>query len=85
MEKERFDLVLPSLGLGCWSFGGGDYWGQQNQNDVNELVHAAADAGITYFDTAEAYNEGRSEESLGKVIHPLQRDKLIIGTKVSPL
>lgn len=87
MEQRRCgtsDLHLPVLGLGCWAFGGGDYWGSQNQHDVTRTVHCAADKGVNYFDTAEAYNEGRSEESLGIAIQELPREKLIIGTKVSP-
>jgi aryl-alcohol dehydrogenase-like predicted oxidoreductase len=42
------------------------------------------DLGITYFDTAEAYNEGRSEAALGKALVGLPRDRLLIGSKVSP-
>jgi myo-inositol catabolism protein IolS len=75
---------LSVIGTGCWSFGGGDYWGSHNQADVNTVVHAAIDAGINYFDTAEAYNDGRSELSLGEAIREIQRDKIIIGSKVSP-
>lgn len=78
------DLVLPPLGLGCWSFGGGKYWGEQSQVDVDKVVHGAVDMGVNYFDTAEAYNEGRSEESLGKAIRALKRDDIIIGTKINP-
>ncbi len=87
MEKricENSGLKLSVIGTGCWAFGGGEYWGEQNQNDVNEVVHASVDLGINYFDTAEVYNEGRSEISLGKAIKGIPRDKIVIGTKVSP-
>lgn len=77
-------LELSELGTGCWAFGGGNYWGEQDQKDVNSVVHASVDLGINYFDTAEAYNEGRSESSLGEAIQGLSRDKIRIGTKVSP-
>jgi len=77
-------LKLSILGTGCWAFGGGEYWGNQNQKDVNSVVHASVDIGINYFDTAEAYNEGRSESSLGEAIIGIPRDRLLIGTKVSP-
>ena len=77
-------LRLSALGAGCWSFGGGEYWGEQSQKDANDIVHRAAELGISYFDTAEAYNDGRSEQSLGKAIKGLNREKLVIGTKVSP-
>jgi aryl-alcohol dehydrogenase-like predicted oxidoreductase len=78
------DLRLSVIGLGCWSFGGGDYWGEQSQNDVNEVVRSALDSGINYFDTAEAYNEGRSESSLGMAIQGLNRENIVVGTKITP-
>ncbi len=78
------NLALSAIGTGCWSFGGGEYWGDQNQKDVNDVVRASVDFGINYFDTAEAYNEGRSEISLGEAIKGIPRDKFLIGTKVSP-
>lgn len=87
MEKricKNAGFELSVLGTGCWSFGGGEYWGNQDQTDVNSVVHASIDSGINYFDTAEAYNEGRSEISLGKAISGISRDKFLIGTKVSP-
>ena len=87
MEKRKCkntDLELSVLGTGCWTFGGGTYWGKQDQKDVNQVVHASVDLGINYFDTAEAYNDGRSESSLGEAIREIQRDKAIIGSKVSP-
>ena len=77
-------LHLSALGVGCWSFGGGEYWGQQAQQDAGEVVGRSIDLGITYFDTAEAYNDGRSESSLGQAIRGIPRDKIILGTKVSP-
>jgi myo-inositol catabolism protein IolS len=87
MEKricQNSGLELSVIGTGCWVFGGGYYWGDCNQKDVNDVVHGSVDLGINYFDTAEAYNEGRSESSLGLAIQGLPRDKILIGTKVSP-
>jgi myo-inositol catabolism protein IolS len=80
----RSNLRLPLLGLGCWSFGGGDYWGPRSQDEINRVVRRSVELGVNYFDTAEAYNDGRSEESLGIAIRGLPHDKLIIGTKISP-
>ncbi|MDP4131982.1 MAG: aldo/keto reductase [Bacteroidota bacterium] len=87
MERRKAkdsDLDFSVLGTGCWSFGGGEYWGEQRQKDVNEMVHASVDLGINYFDTAEVYNDGRSESSLGEAIQGIPRDKILIGTKISP-
>ncbi len=88
MEKRQCGttgLALSALGFGCWAFGGGAYWGEDHdQKDVDKLVRYAFDNGMTYFDTAEAYNEGRSEESLGLAVKDLPRDEVIIGSKVLP-
>ncbi len=78
------ELRLSALGLGCWAFGGGEYWGAQSQDEVNRVVRRAVELGVNYFDSAEAYNEGRSEESLGQAIRGLPRDRLVLGTKISP-
>lgn len=77
-------LKVSALGVGCWSFGGGDYWGRQAQADADAVVRRAVELGITYFDTAEAYNEGRSESSLGQAVRGIPRDRIVIGTKISP-
>lgn len=76
-------LKLPVLGIGCFSFGGGEYWGPQSQQDVDAVVAAAIDEGANYFDTAEVYNRGASETALGLALKG-RRDQAIIGTKVSP-
>ena len=78
------DLMLSALGLGCWAFGGGAYWGEVGQGDVNDVVRRAVELGINYFDTAEVYNEGRSESALGRALLGIPRESVIIGGKVSP-
>ena len=83
-ECKNAGIELSSLGTGCWAFGGGEYWGDQNQKDASDVVHASVDLSINYFDTAEAYNEGRSESSLGEAMKGIPRDRMVIGTKVSP-
>jgi aryl-alcohol dehydrogenase-like predicted oxidoreductase len=81
--KSGIDISV--YGIGAWSFGGGaeDYWGAQEQTEVERIVHAALDMGVNYFDSAEMYNEGRSEESLGKALGA-RRDEAVIGTKILP-
>lgn len=86
MERRRCpnsDLTLPALGAGCWAFGGGEYWGEQSQKDVDEVVNRSLDLGINYFDTAEVYNKGASEASLGMALEG-RRGEAIIGSKISP-
>ncbi len=81
----RSGLKLPALGVGSWSFGGSseDYWGAQDEQDERDVVSAALERGAVYFDTAEGYNNGRSEEALGRALRG-RRDQAIIGTKISP-
>ncbi|HME51500.1 MAG TPA: aldo/keto reductase [Candidatus Lokiarchaeia archaeon] len=85
--KRRFlgttGIQTSTIGMGCWAFGGGDYWGEQDQASVNELVGSALDLGINYFDTAEMYNNGASETALGIALAG-RRDEAIIGSKISP-
>jgi len=80
----KHDLKVPILGMGCWAYGGGEYWGAQSQKDVNEVVRYAVEQGCNFFDTAEAYNEGASETSLGLALQGIPREQVIIGTKISP-
>ncbi len=88
MEKRTLipsGIQISLLGLGCWSFGGqeGDYWGPHDEREAAEIVARALDYGINYFDTAEGYNEGRSEAALGRALKG-RRAEAIIGTKISP-
>lgn len=78
------DLFLPILGIGCWQFGGGEYWGAQSQGDVDAVVRHAVEHGCNFFDTAEAYNGGESERSLGAALRGIPRDQVIVCTKISP-
>ena len=75
-------IEISPMGIGCWSYGGGDYWGPQAQSDVTAVANAALDAGINFFDTAEGYNNGRSEEALAVALKG-RRHEAVIGTKIS--
>jgi len=76
-------ISVTPMTIGCWPFGGGDYWGEQSQQDVNHVVAAALDMGVNTFDTAEIYNNGESERSLGKALKGY-RDKAVVISKISP-
>ncbi|MEP6651078.1 MAG: aldo/keto reductase [Lapillicoccus sp.] len=54
------------VGLGTWQLGGG--WGDVSRADGLAVLHAAADAGVTFFDTADAYGDGRSEQLIGEFL-----------------
>lgn len=80
-------LKVSELCLGTMTFGGKGMWtaiGTLPQQEVDELVKQAVDAGINFIDTANIYSEGLSEELTGKAIRNLglNRDDLVIATKV---
>ncbi len=85
----RTGLFVSELCFGAMTFGGsGGIWGKVGrlgQEEADGLVRAALEAGINFFDTANAYAEGRSEEILGQSIRNIgvARDDVIIATKVA--
>ena len=83
MGLGRSDIFISPLTLGCWPFGGGEYWGSKSQQDVNNVVSAALDMGVFTFDTAEAYNNGESERSLGIALKG-RRTEAVVISKISP-
>ncbi len=86
MEYRRLgktDMQVSVMALGCWPFAGGKYWGDQDDQQSIATVHAALDAGINFFDTAEGYEAGHSERVLGQALVG-RRSEAIIATKVSP-
>ncbi|MDR1938827.1 MAG: aldo/keto reductase, partial [Tannerellaceae bacterium] len=76
-------IRVSAMTVGCWPFGGGEYWGEQSQKDVDRVVHAALDLGVNTFDTAEMYNDGDSERSLGKALKG-RRSEAVVISKISP-
>ena len=76
------NLMVSPIGVGFWGIVGGDYWGPQDEADTISTVQAALDAGINFFDTAEGYGNGYSEEMLGRALKG-RRGEALIATKVS--
>jgi aryl-alcohol dehydrogenase-like predicted oxidoreductase len=83
VQLGKSDIKVSAMTVGCWPFGGGEYWGEQSQKDVDNVVHAALDLGVNAFDTAEMYNGGESERSLGLALKG-RRDKAVVISKISP-
>ena len=78
----RTGIEVSEYALGCWPFAGGEVWGAQSDETSIAAVHAALDAGINFFDTAESYGDGRSERVLGQALEG-RRHEAVIATKVS--
>ena len=72
----RSGLRVSALGLGCNNFGG-----RIGLEASRAVLHAALDAGITLFDTADVYGEhGGSETALGEILGPRRKD-IVLATK----
>jgi aryl-alcohol dehydrogenase-like predicted oxidoreductase len=82
-ELGNSGISVSAMTVGCWAFGGGEYWGEQSRNDADSVVHAALDMGVNAFDTAEMYNDGRSERALGKALKG-RREQAVVISKISP-
>lgn len=80
----RSGFKVPVLSFGTGTFGGGGElfkaWGATDVAEATRLVDVCLDAGLTMFDTADIYSQGRSEEILGAAIKG-RRDRVIVSTK----
>ncbi len=72
-------LQISRIGFGCWAMGGHG-WGQVSDRESINAVKTALDCGINFFDTADVYGFGHSEEILGKALGSRRHD-VVIATK----
>lgn len=74
----RLGVAVSVVGLGTWQLGAD--WGQVDDRQADATLEAAVDAGITFFDTADVYGDGRSERLNGALLarHP----RLFVATKM---
>lgn len=82
----RTGLEVSRLCLGCMTYGDpkrGTHEWTLDENASRPLIKQALDAGINFFDTANAYSDGSSEEILGRALKDFtRRDEVVIATKV---
>jgi aryl-alcohol dehydrogenase-like predicted oxidoreductase len=78
VEKRRIGSLNPSvIGVGCNNFGG-----RLDETRTREVIDAALDQGIDFFDTADIYAGGRSEELIGRfIVDRGHRSQVLIATK----
>jgi aryl-alcohol dehydrogenase-like predicted oxidoreductase len=71
---------VSEVGLGCWQLGGAD-WGNVSDEQALGILAAAVDSGVTFFDTADVYGNGRSEGLIGRFLKqsPVQ---VFVATKL---
>jgi aryl-alcohol dehydrogenase-like predicted oxidoreductase len=72
-------IEVSEVGFGNWTVTTG-WWGEYTEDEALALHRAAFDAGITFFDTSNAYREGYGEQVLGKALADV-RDQVVIATK----
>ena len=81
-------IQVSAMGIGCWAIGGPFTnmegvpvgWSDVDDNESIRAIHRALDLGVNFFDTADVYGTGHSEEILGKALMG-RRDKVVIATK----
>jgi aryl-alcohol dehydrogenase-like predicted oxidoreductase len=61
----RLGRDVSEIGFGAWQIGAD--WGEVDEDAALATLHAAADAGVTFFDTADVYGDGRSERLVGRL------------------
>lgn len=79
-------LMVPALSLGTGTFGGTNEffkrWGSADVKEASRMVDISIEAGVNFFDTADVYSSGASEEILGQALKG-RRDQALISTKAT--
>ena len=82
----RSGLKVPVLSFGTGTFGGTNEffqrWGQTDVVEASRMVDLCLDSGVNFFDTADIYSQGASEEILGQALRG-KRDRALISTKAT--
>jgi aryl-alcohol dehydrogenase-like predicted oxidoreductase len=83
----RSGIEVSDIGFGCWAIGGPftdggkpDGWGEVDDGESVAAIRRALERGVTFFDTADCYGAGHSEQVLGKALAG-RRDEAVIATK----
>jgi len=77
-ELGNTGLMVSEVSFGTWAIGGA--WGKTNDSEALKSLEYAIDQGVNFFDTADVYGDGHSEELLAKATKG-QEDKIHIATK----
>lgn len=89
----RTDIEVSEIGFGCWTMGGPNWslkdgssigWKDVDEGEVMAGIRAGLDAGVTHFDNADIYGNGRAERMLRDCLKKLgvNRDDVVIATKI---
>jgi aryl-alcohol dehydrogenase-like predicted oxidoreductase len=75
----RTGVKVSPLCLGAMMFGA---WGTREHDESVRIIYKALDAGINFIDTADVYSNGESEEIVGKALAGIDREHIVLATKV---
>lgn len=76
----RTGRLVSAIGLGTWQLGAD--WGAVDEDDALAVLAASADAGVTLFDTADVYGDGRSEKLIGRFLAERPDHGITVATKM---
>lgn len=76
----RAGKSVSVVGLGTWQLGAD--WGEVREADAFAVLDAAVDAGVTFFDTADVYGDGRSEQLIGRYLRDHSDANVFVATKM---
>jgi aryl-alcohol dehydrogenase-like predicted oxidoreductase len=76
----RTERPVSVIGLGTWQLGGD--WGDVQESDALTLLAASVEAGVTFFDTADVYGDGRSEQLIGRFLVENPGTDVTVATKM---
>src|SRR3954449_7445479 len=71
---------VSEVGFGAWQIGAD--WGDVDECEAMATLHAAVDAGVTFFDTADVYGDGRSERLIGRLLRERPGEGIVVATKM---
>lgn len=74
------NLEVSTVAFGGWGIADAENWGAQDPAAAKRAIRAAAEAGITLFDTADSYGDGASEQCIGEALTDV-RDHVVLATK----
>lgn len=76
----RTGRPVSTVGLGTWQLGAD--WGEVREEEATAVLDAAVESGVTFFDTADVYGDGRSEQVIGRYLRGRPDAQVFVATKM---
>jgi len=75
----RTDMRVSAISFGAWAIGG--FWGEVDDEQSMQALHAAVDEGVNFIDTADVYGDGRSERLIARLKRERPGEQIWVATK----